>query len=542
MARRRRSTGDRPRWRRPRWRIRDGESAAAGWDRIPGGPGSADRRAGLRPPPGPARRPPTRPTCRRAPPGPLRAILRAPAGRISFMGSRPGAIPPSPHRLRGNQAVCSGKATRMLEPTTIAALLRELAVYYELEGDRHRAFAYERASKSIEAANRLHRLDRRGPARGAARRRPVDRPRGRRAGPDRYGAGARAPAHAVAAGRDRARAAAEGGRAEGAPDLPVARSRRSRGGGGAVPRPASSGSCRGSARSASRRSCSRSRSGAARRAPDPDRRRGPLHLDGAPPARRSGGAGASSCAARCARWCEIVDRLAFAVASDRRDAIADRLASFALVTSVDRASREDTAPDAPLIVAFLAGGMRAEVHVAPPAKLGWAQIAATGSARARRAAPRPRRRARHRSRHRLEAEGEPLVYTALGLPWIPPELRDGTDEIAAALAGDRFAGPDHARRSHLRVPLPHHVQRRQAHRRGDGAGRRRARLRRHHDHRPLGGRRVRQRPRPARGCASRAPRSPGLAPRRGSCAAPRPISSPTARSTSRPRRCPSSTW
>ena len=46
----------------------------------------------------------------------------------------------------------------MMEPATIAAQLRELAVYYELDGDRHRAFAYERAAKSVEAANGLHRL------------------------------------------------------------------------------------------------------------------------------------------------------------------------------------------------------------------------------------------------------------------------------------------------------------------------------------------------------------------------------------------------
>ena len=45
-----------------------------------------------------------------------------------------------------------------MEPATIAALLRELAVYYELEDDRHRAFAYDRAAKAVEAANGLHRL------------------------------------------------------------------------------------------------------------------------------------------------------------------------------------------------------------------------------------------------------------------------------------------------------------------------------------------------------------------------------------------------
>src|SRR6185436_4832538 len=45
-----------------------------------------------------------------------------------------------------------------MEPATIAALLRELAVYYELEDDRNRAFAYDRAAKAVEAANGLHRL------------------------------------------------------------------------------------------------------------------------------------------------------------------------------------------------------------------------------------------------------------------------------------------------------------------------------------------------------------------------------------------------
>src|SRR5437868_3156518 len=45
-----------------------------------------------------------------------------------------------------------------MEPATIAAQLRELAMYYELDGDRHRAFAYDRAAKSIEAAAGLQRL------------------------------------------------------------------------------------------------------------------------------------------------------------------------------------------------------------------------------------------------------------------------------------------------------------------------------------------------------------------------------------------------
>ena len=36
---------------------------------------------------------------------------------------------------------------------------------------------------------------------------------------------------------------------------------------------------------------------------------------------------------------------------------------------------------------------------------------------------------------RLEAPDEAAVYRALDLPFLPPEVRDGTDEIAAAIAG-----------------------------------------------------------------------------------------------------------
>src|SRR3954470_21474992 len=45
-----------------------------------------------------------------------------------------------------------------MDPTAIAAMLRELAVYYELDGDRQRTFAYDRAAKSVEGAKGLQRL------------------------------------------------------------------------------------------------------------------------------------------------------------------------------------------------------------------------------------------------------------------------------------------------------------------------------------------------------------------------------------------------
>src|SRR5690242_11004712 len=45
-----------------------------------------------------------------------------------------------------------------MDETTIAALLREIAVYFDLDGDRHRALAYDKAARSIEAAKGVHRL------------------------------------------------------------------------------------------------------------------------------------------------------------------------------------------------------------------------------------------------------------------------------------------------------------------------------------------------------------------------------------------------
>ena len=87
--------------------------------------------------------------------------------------------------------------------------------------------------------------------------------------------------------------------------------------------------------------------------------------------------------------------------------------------------------------AVLADGLPMHVYLAAPAQLGWAHVAATGSD-AHVAQLRDRARDRGIAIDTLAAADEHAVYAALGLPWLPPEVRDGTDELAAADAGETF--------------------------------------------------------------------------------------------------------
>src|SRR5206468_8102465 len=109
------------------------------------------------------------------------------------------------------------------------------------------------------------------------------------------------------------------------------------------------------------------------------------------------------------RWCEIVDHLSFAVATRHRDAVLDRLRSHGLITSIDATGD--------IVSARLADGMQCELHLAEPGRFGWAFVVATGSAE-------------HVAKLRpADGAEEADVYRANELPWLPPEVRDGTDEF-----------------------------------------------------------------------------------------------------------------
>jgi DNA polymerase (family 10) len=91
----------------------------------------------------------------------------------------------------------------------------------------------------------------------------------------------------------------------------------------------------------------------------------------------------------------------------------------------------------------LEGGTAADVYPCPPERFGWVLLRATGNEahlaalaeRARAGGLRWESRGPLRGDDLLPAPTEAAVYAAMGLPWIPPELREGTDEPAAAAAG-----------------------------------------------------------------------------------------------------------
>ncbi|HET9626183.1 MAG TPA: PHP domain-containing protein [Kofleriaceae bacterium] len=329
-----------------------------------------------------------------------------------------------------------------MEPATIAALLRELAVYYELDGDRHRTFAYDRAAKAVEAANGLHRLIDEGrleelPGVGASIARVIAElarrgtvavlERLREKWPALVIELAQLPKVGVPKARKIYQALEPTSLDE------VAAMCRS----GAIQELPGFGKI--SEQRILQAIEDRRLQGARVLLLDAEDHATSLahHLRGDPaitavevcgPVRRS---------------CEVIDHLAYAVASEHREAVLDRLQGFALVTSIDPAASAASEPTSraashrPPVIGYLAGGLRAEIHIAPRSKLGWAQIVATGS-REHVAQLVARASERGMNLDILEAADEAHVYRALGLPWIPPELRDGSDELAAALAGDTF--------------------------------------------------------------------------------------------------------
>jgi DNA polymerase (family X) len=315
-----------------------------------------------------------------------------------------------------------------MEPTAIAALLREIAVYFELDGDRHRALAYDKAAKSIEAAKGLSRLLDEGrleelPAIGPSIARTIGdlARRGSTATLEKLRTKwpavvvelAQLPSVGVLKARKIHEAIAPA-------DLDAVAAAANAGVLAELP-----GFGKVSQQKILKAIEDRRLRGHREIHVDAEQHAGSLagFLRACPAATRVEIAGPVR------QWCEIVDHLAFAVATLDRDAIIERLASYGLITSIDRG--------ADVIAARMADGMRVDVHLAPPTRFGWALVCATGSVEHVEQL-RARAAVRGVVLEALDARDEADVYRALGLPLLPPEVRDGTDELAAADGGDDF--------------------------------------------------------------------------------------------------------
>jgi len=121
------------------------------------------------------------------------------------------------------------------------------------------------------------------------------------------------------------------------------------------------------------------------------------HLRAAPAVREVAVCGAAR------RWVEVVDRIVLAVATTDVAAVRDRLHGHPLASQCD-------------------------LVCAPPVRFGAAMVIATGSD-AHVAALRARAGGLGTELEAIDAADEAALYRALGLPLLPPEVRDGTDEL-----------------------------------------------------------------------------------------------------------------
>jgi DNA polymerase (family X) len=318
--------------------------------------------------------------------------------------------------------------TADMEPTTIAAQLREIAVYFDLDGDRHRAIAYDKAARSIEAAKGLHRLLDEGrleelPGIGPSIARVVGDLARRGSSTVLEKLRAKWPAVIVelaqlpSIGVQKARVIHQ---ALAPKDLDaVAAAARA----GLIKELKGFGAL--SEQKILKSIEERRTRGTREIHIDAEERANPLaHF-----LRAHESATRVEVAGQVRRWCEIVDHLSFAIETSRRDEVIERLASYGLVTSLDRSSE--------VVTARLADGMRCEFHFATRAHFGWALLCATGSPEHIELL-RARAEARGVVLTALDAADETDIYKALGLPYLPPEVRDGSDELSAADGGDDF--------------------------------------------------------------------------------------------------------
>ena len=316
-----------------------------------------------------------------------------------------------------------------MDSSAVAARLREIAAYLELDGEKFRARAYEKAARSVEASNDLDHLIAEGrltelPRVGESLARTIeelaetgsvgllDRLRAR--WPKLLVEMADLPGLGAARARRLHEEIAPGGLEELADACRAGRVRDIEGFGPALEKKILKALETREERSeplilAEARALSETLAGYAR---------------GASAAVDAVAAGSAR------RFIEVNERLAIAVATLDPAAILEHMGRHPLVLSIER-----PAADAPAL-ARLASGALCEIHFAAPQAFGLTLLRATGSPAHVAAIER---RAAAGGARLDELPDEEAVYRAVGLPFLPPEVRDGSDEIAAAESGDDFA-------------------------------------------------------------------------------------------------------
>ncbi len=129
------------------------------------------------------------------------------------------------------------------------------------------------------------------------------------------------------------------------------------------------------------------------------------------------------------RWRDVIERIELLATLSDHDLAWRRDASFERFASAPRVARVTERISDRMEVA-LVDGLSATLHMTARRYRAWATFVTTGAERhvKKLAAPRSLRGAR--------TEGE--IYAALGLPFVPPELREDEGEIEAARPGERF--------------------------------------------------------------------------------------------------------
>jgi DNA polymerase (family 10) len=127
------------------------------------------------------------------------------------------------------------------------------------------------------------------------------------------------------------------------------------------------------------------------------------------------------------RWQEVIPAIELAAATSDREAAFEHLGAHPMVARLTRAESD-------VAHGVLFSGTPMVVHASPRDRFGSLLAEATGH-ELHVQALRKRAAQRGSQDRLLHAADEEALYGSLDLPWLPPEVRDGTDEVAVADAG-----------------------------------------------------------------------------------------------------------